>query len=439
MKNIETLQQSIRGTVLIPGDAEYETASTVMFAKGTPDVIVRVHDAKDVAAAIAYATANDLEISVKSGGHSGAGFGTNSKGLVIDLSQINTIEIGPGSNRVRIGGGATWGAVAKRLHDFGLALSSGDTNSVGVGGLVTGGGIGWMIRKYGLAIDSLISAEVVTANGDIIRASSTENPELFWAIRGGGGNFGIVTHFEFEAHSTGDVYGGRITYDRETVASTLKKWRDTMDQAPAEITSMFLILPQFGEMPPSAMMTFCIATDDETKAMAILEPFLKIDTILNKEIARKPYYEILEDAHPPQGVRIIGHATFMQNFSDEAIETTAKEGIAHDLILQIRHIGGKMNEIPADTTAFAHRDSHVLVVSPTFVPPQSTDEEIAAAIEPWTRIAAHGHGSYGNLLSEPKQTHDVYPSPVYERLQEIKYKYDPQNIFHRNFNITPKG
>jgi FAD/FMN-containing dehydrogenase len=410
-----------------------------MFAKGTPEVIVQPLDARDVAAAIAYARDNNLEISVKSGGHSGPGFSTNTRGIEIDLARINEIEATKGRTRVRLGSGAHWGNVAKTLYTYGLALSSGDTVSVGVGGLVTGGGIGWMVRKFGLAIDSLVSAEIVTADGSILQVSESEHPDLFWGIRGGGGNFGIVTHFEFEAHEISDVYGGHIVYERKNIASLLKKWRDTMNHAPAELTSMFLLFPQFGETPPSAMMTFCIATDDKTEADKAIEPFLGISNVINKEYTRKPYYEILEEAHPPQGVRIFAHATFMQDFSDEAVEVTAKEGVEHNLILQIRHIGGKMNEIPADATAFAHRDSHVLLVSPTFVPLGASAEETATALEPWNRVAAHGQGVYANLLTDPDQVREAYPSPVYERLQEVKRTYDPENIFHRNFNISPEN
>jgi FAD/FMN-containing dehydrogenase len=440
MNITQKLREQIQGAVITPEDDAYDTLRSVIFKEGNPAVIVQPKNTDDVAAAVKYAGDNGLLLSVRSGGHSGGGFGTNDQGLVIDLSPIHDVElIDKDAGIVKVGAGAHWIDVAKKLHAYGLALSSGDTTSVGVGGLTLGGGIGWMVRKYGLTIDSLVSAEVVTASGDILKADSNNNSDLFWAIRGGGGNFGVVTYLEFKAHPVTDVYCGHLIYDRASgLAATIRGWRDTMDKAPAEVTSTFLLLPELGGNPPVAMMHFCIATDDEKVAEQALAPFESVGKVLSREFGRKPYYEVLEVAHPPVNTRVIAHATFMQNFDDTAVETMVREGIEHNLILQVRHISGAMNAIPKEATAFAHRDSQVLIVSPAFVAPNATSQEIAAATAPGEKIAAMGNGSYANLSSEVGDIRNVYPSPVYERLQGLKQRYDPDNLFNQNFNIKPE-
>ncbi len=438
MDSLGNLKTKIAGTIVTPEDKTYDDARSVLFKKGRPVAIVRVSDAKDVSSAITYAKTNNLLLSVRSGGHSGAGFGTNDNGIVIDVSALNSVDvIDKDAGIVRIGAGAHWVDAAKTLHEYGLALSSGDTTSVGAGGLTLGGGIGWMVRKYGLTIDSLIGAEIVTSDGNILHIDKDHHDDLFWAIRGGGGNFGVVTYFEFKAHPVGDIYAGHFIYKMTDLASVMKKWRDNMKVAPAELTSMFLLFPSFGGNPPMAMMHFCVATDNEEAAKVALAPFEQIGEVSSRELLRKPYYEVIEIAHPPEGVRVIAHATFMQDFDDDAVETMVKEGLGHNLILQVRHVGGAMNTVPNEETAFAHRHNQILIVSPTFVAPDATHEEIETADAPWQRIAKHGKGSYGNLLSEMKDIHEVYPSPTYERLQIVKRQYDPDNLFNQNFNITP--
>ena len=225
---LETLRRDFGGDIIEPGEAEYESASRSLLASGNPAHVLRPRSVGDVQAGVRFAASTGLLLSVRGGGHSFPGFGTNDGGVVIDLGKLANVEIiDKERHLVRIGGGATWGQVAAALAPHGLAISSGDTKSVGVGGLTLTGGIGWKVRKYGLALDNVAAAEVVTASGEVVRASAEENTELFWAIRGGGGNFGIVTAFDFAAHPTTDVFYGKIAFAASEAATVFRAGRTT--------------------------------------------------------------------------------------------------------------------------------------------------------------------------------------------------------------------
>jgi FAD/FMN-containing dehydrogenase len=227
------LEGDFDGGIIAPGHPEYDAASRTVLATGTPALVLRPSSVAAVQAGVRLAAAEGLPLSVRGGGHSFPGFGTNDGGVVIELSSLADVQvIDEERHIVRIGGGATWGQVATALAPSGLAISSGDTKSVGVGGLALTGGIGWKVRKYGLALDSVVAAEVVTATGDVVRASAQENAALFWALRGGGGNFGIVTAFEFQAHRTTDVHFGTITFPAAQARTVLQGWADHLRTAP---------------------------------------------------------------------------------------------------------------------------------------------------------------------------------------------------------------
>lgn len=440
LSNLDTLKQDFSGEVILPGDDHYDEASKTFVHKGQPAIIVRPADTADIASVLAFATQNRLEISIRSGGHSGQGFSTNDDGMVIDLCLINKVElIDKDKHIVRLGSGAEWGEVAVALKQYGLALSSGDTRTVGVGGLSVGGGIGWIVRKYGLAIDSLMAAEVVTADGRVLRASATENPELFWAIRGAGSNFGVITYFEFVAHPVEKVYAGTIQYGLDDLPRVLKGWRDSMRTADENLTTMLVIMPSFMGNPPAAMIMCCFADDDEAAAEAALQPFKELGKIVRQDVIRKDYAEVLEEAHPPQGVKIIVHDGFVDDFSDELIQTIAAQySNEGGPVLQIRSLGGVMNRVPANETAFAHRSSEALIVCPSFIPPNAPDQAVKGALKPWEAIAAFTSGMYGNLLGNTEvNIQAIYPDATYRRLVQIKKTYDPENIFHNNFNIKP--
>lgn len=294
------LKKVISGDVITPESALYATAQNTLFAKGAPALVLRPKTNEDVALGIRHAQENKLKLSVRSGGHSGAGFGTNTGGVVIELSYMEGVDlIDKTKHTVRVGGGAHWGDVAKKLYTFGLAVSSGDTLSVGVGGLTLGGGIGWMVRKYGLAIDSLVAAEVVLPDGRVVRASADKEPDLFWALRGGGGNFGVVTSFEFAAHPVGKVYAGVIVYPLENLVKIIGGWRDGMRSAPEELTTMLVTMPSFMGMPPSAIV-MCRYMGDKNHAEEAIKPFRQLGKTLSDNVERKEYYEVLEEAHPQE-------------------------------------------------------------------------------------------------------------------------------------------
>ncbi|MEK7153112.1 MAG: FAD-binding oxidoreductase, partial [Patescibacteria group bacterium] len=290
---LTALKKSIVGTVVLPGDSAYKKLRNAFANAGKPAVIVQCLNNADVQKAIQFARDNALLLSVRGGGHNGAGFGTNIDGLVIDLSPMNSITvIDEQKNIVRIEGGTKWVSVADTLAAHGLAISSGDTKSVGVGGLMLMGGMGWMVRKYGLALDNLVAAEVVVANGEVLRASAEEHTDLFWAIRGGGGNFGVVTVFEVTAHPIRNVFFGIITYPATETAAVLKGWADYMRTATDDITTIANIAPAMGGTPPPLGITVCYAGDDADAAKRAIEPLLHIGTVLNQTIKKMPYEDV---------------------------------------------------------------------------------------------------------------------------------------------------
>ncbi len=439
--NIEILKYEFKGEIILPDSDKYENASIAFIHKGTPAIILRPLSASDIAAALKFAQNNSMIISVRSGGHSGAGFGTNKGGVVIDLSAFNKIEIlDKKKNLVRIGTGAIWHSVAAILHEHGLAISSGDTVSVGVGGLTLGGGIGLMVRKYGLTIDSLVSAEVVTADGKILRTSENENPDLFWAIRGGGGNFGIVTNFEFTAYPLNAVFAGIIQFEMDKVFELLKGWGDYMRSADEALTSSFNLMPPIAGNPPAILVSCCYAGDDEAKAMDTIKPIQKLGKVVQQNISKKNYPDILEEGPKPEGVKLIVKNGFVENPGDDLIKFIAETGCKDNSpVFQIRSMGGAMNRVKSESTAFHHRNVEAMVVFINFAPLDAAESEIKNIIKPWEMISSFTYGGCINFFSIVSNADilSIYPEKTLKRLSEIKRKYDPNNIFNQNFNIPP--
>lgn len=439
--NLTELQQNITGEIIIPTDAAYNNLRSSFIRVGSPALVVRCKNNADVAAAIAFARTNGLTLSVRSGGHSMSGLSTNEGGLIVDLSLLNTVErIDAAQNIVRIGAGTRWGDAAKALSVHGLAISSGDTNSVGVGGLTLGGGIGWLVRKYGLALDSLEAAEIVLANGDVLRLSEKENPDLFWAIRGGGGNFGIVTSFEFRAQPVKDVYGGVVIYSMAEYESVLAGWVKALDTAPEELNSTLVVFPGFGPEPqPGLMVLLCYAGEDETA----MQPLRELGTIVHQDIQKKPYYKMLEDATPPPGLKSATQNGFVKTISPELLEAlVAGYGKVGTPILQIRRLGGAMNRVSSESTAFAHRNAELFILAASLVPidlPSEAVEEIRQ--KSWQPLKPFVTGAYINFLSDlgPESLAAAYPGETFTRLASLKAAYDPENIFNQNGNIRPTG
>ncbi len=277
-----------------PGDADYDTARATKYDSAQPVLILRPSSPQEVAESLAHAKENGLPVAIRGGAHNALSYGTIDDGVVIDLSSFDQVEV-LDDNRVRVGGGATWGPAAAELGKHGLAVSSGDTISVGVGGLTQAGGYGWMVRKHGLAVDNLMAAEVVTAAGDVVRASATENEDLFWALRGGAGNFGVVTAFEFQAQPVTSVHYGSITYELDRLDELLAGWVAALREAPDELTVSIALTPALGPFPAAAMLYLCLVGGDTSA----IEPFRTIGTVISEDINEVPYAEILEEGPPP--------------------------------------------------------------------------------------------------------------------------------------------
>jgi FAD/FMN-containing dehydrogenase len=427
------------GSILEPGSAEYPEAATAYGVLGSPALVVRPSSAGAVAAAIGYARAQGLPVSVRSGGHSP--FSTNDGGMVIDLRDIRDVEV-LDEDRVRVGGGAVWGDVARALQPHALALSSGDTYSVGVGGLTLGGGIGWMVRQHGLAFDSLREAEVVLPSGAVVTASATAEPELFWALRGGGGNFGVVTRFTFQAHPLAGVVAGSIDVDPTRLADTLRGWRDVMRRSPEELNSTVVAMPAFGpEMPAATQVLVCFGGDDVDAAMSAIRPLLALPGVRGNDVTAKAYVEVLEEPPPPPAaMRMVDHNGFARDVDDGLITrlTTAHAAFGA-AVLMVRYLRGAYNRVPADATALAYRDAEAFVVSAAFLPPEAPDEAERRIRDGWAAVADEVTGAYGNFSPhpDPEVLTRMYPPATVERLRAAKRRYDPENVLAYNHNIVP--
>ncbi len=444
----ETLHDTLHDTVtgldleaVRPGQAGYDEAAATFFARGKPDLVVRPRDACEVAAAVRYARREGLTLSVRSGGHSGAGFGTHDEGLVIDLAHIDHVElVDPLDGLVRVGTGATWGQVAAALQPHGLGITAGDTNDVGVGGLALGGGVGWLVRRDGLTVDHIVAATVVTAEGERLRASADSHPELFWALRGGGGNVGIVVNLELRATPVGSVHFGVIAFASEDPAGLARGWRNLMREAPDELTTTLAMVPAMGGQPPRTMLLVCLADADEAAATEILAPFRQLARVVSDGVRLVPYADVLEDA-APMGAGFAFRNAMVPHLDDELLTRISREVARGGMMFALRGLGGAMARVAPDATAFAHRDAEVMVVAGMFLPPEPAPGDVDAMLARWSPIAAHGTGAYAGFLSSatPADVAEVFPPKTYARLASVKRAYDPDNVFHRNHNVPPRG
>ncbi|MEU6409040.1 FAD-binding oxidoreductase [Microbispora sp. NPDC046933] len=441
---LETLRRDFGGDVIEPGAAEYASASRSVLASGSPAYVLRPRSVQDVRAGVRFAADAGLVLSVRGGGHAFAGFGTNDDGVVIDLGGLANVEIiDKERHLVRIGGGATWGQVAAALAPHGLAISSGDTRSVGVGGLTLSGGIGWKVRRYGLALDNVVAAEVVTADGRVVHAGAEENPELFWAIRGGGGNFGIVTAFTFAAHPTTDVFFGRITFPASEAAAVLQGWADHLRTAPEELTSIANLANPFAGGPQAPIeIQVAFDGDDPRLAARAVDPIRRLGTVIEDDVALKPYADTLVDgAIAPPGIHLVTRSGFAGKESvPEVLRVLAEAGAAEGApFISVRSVGGAVSRVPDDATAYAHRQAELMVVT-TVAGPMPVVQAARPALETiWTRLAPHVSGAYANFLASAgeEDVAAVYPARTYRRLAAVKRQWDPGNLFARNHNVRP--
>lgn len=443
---LDLVRSGFGGEIIEPAHAQYASASRAVFATGTPAYILRPTSSYDVQAAVRFAAGDGLALSVRGGGHGFPGFGTNDGGVVIDLRHLASVEVvDPGRRLVRIEGGATWGQVATPLAEHDLAISSGDTKSVGVGGLTLSGGIGWKVRKYGLALDSLVGAEVVTASGDAVRATAEHHTDLFWALRGGGGNFGVVTAFEFVAQPTTDVFHGTITFPAAEADVVLPGWAEYLRSAPEDLTSVVALAnPVTGgpQAPVEVHVTF--DGDDADRAADAVDPIRRLGTVLADDVALTPYADtLMEAATPPPGLQFsIRNAFVDKEAVSDALRVLA-EGTTSDgtPAISVRSLGGAVARVPDDATAYAHRQAELLIVTLTAGPPPVVEAARPGLDAIWARLVPHVDGAYANFLTAAgeQEVAAVYPTETRERLALVKRRYDPENLFAGNHNIRPAG
>jgi FAD/FMN-containing dehydrogenase len=441
---LEQLRHDFGGDLVEQGGADYESARRTLLATGQPVYVLRPKTVGDVRAGVRFAAETGLALSVRGGGHSFAGFGTNDGGVVLDLDALADVDlIDRERHVVRIGGGATWGQVAAALAAHGLALSSGDTNSVGVGGLTLSGGIGWKVRKYGLALDNLVAADVVAADGTVLRATTEEHPDLFWALRGGGGNAGIVTAFDFVAHPTTDVFFGRISFPAAEASSVLQGWADYLRSAPEELTSIVDFANPFAGGPKAPIVvSVAYDGDDPELAATAIDPIRGLGTVLSDDVALTPYASVLVDGTPPPpGIQVVTRGAFVDGESVAGVLRILAEVGTSDgsPILSIRSVGGAVSRVDDDATAFAHRQAELMIVTMIVGPAPAIAAARPGFDMVWARLTPYVSGLYANFLSSA--TDDdvaaVYPAATRKRLAAVKHRYDPDNLFASNHNVRP--
>ena len=385
-----------------PDDAGYGGGVRGFYATRRPALVVRPRSVGEVGAVVSHAQRHDLAISVRSGGHSPLTCATGCEEMLIDLVHLGAVDVLDAARRlVRVGGGATWGQVAATLDPYGWAITAGDTAGVGVGGLTLGGGIGWLVRRYGLAIDSLVGARIVTADGRVLTTSEHEHPELFWALRGGGGNFGVVVDFEFVAQPVRTVRFGTVTYRADDAAALIARWRDAMRTASESLSSVLALPPPPAAGSPSATVLLCHAGEPEVTAAAAdaaIEPLLMLGDVTSVDIGERRYADILEDATPPPGRRLVVRNTLVDSLADDAIaDLLAVQCSAVPTVVALRSLGGAFGRVPGDATAFAHRDAEAMIVALMMFPDTARDDEIDRELRAVARRRRSRHGCLHQL------------------------------------------
>ncbi|WP_254524999.1 FAD-binding oxidoreductase [Natrinema caseinilyticum] len=450
---VEAFEAATRGPVVHPaaGD-EYDAARAIyngMIDK-EPRVIVRCTDVADVIAAVTLGREHGLETAIRSGGHNGAGHALVDDGLVIDLSGMDGVRVDPDAKTVRVEPGCTWGDVDHATHAFGLATVSGVVSTTGVGGLTLGGGHGYLTRQYGLTIDNLLSADVVLADGRLVRASSEENPDLFWALRGGGGNFGVVTSFEFRLHPVETVIAGPMFWPIDRLESTMRWYRDWLPQAPEDVSAFYLT----GEVPGAPFppeihgetvcgLVWC-CTGTEERANAALREARTVAEPLFEHVDPMPYpaiQSVFDDIYPP-GDRWYWKGDFVAELTDDAIAVHERFAAVPTTqsFMHLYPIDGAASRVDADETAWNYRDATWSMVVAGVDSDADNDDVITDwAHEYWEALHPHSAGgSYVNfMMDEGDDRIRATYGDNHDRLRAVKAVYDPDNFFHVNQNIEP--
>jgi FAD/FMN-containing dehydrogenase len=453
----DDLAATLRGDLVRPGDSGYDAARAVYNAMidKRPAAIARCRDTADVVTAVRFARAHGLEIAVRGGGHNAAGFGTWDDALVIDLSPMHSTTVDPGQHTVRVDPGCTWGDVDHATVAFGMATPSGFLASTGVAGLTLGGGIGYLSRRFGLTVDNLLAADVVLADGRLVTASGTSHPDLFWALRGGGGNFGIVTSFTFRCHDIGDggtVTGGPVLYDLADTHAVMRWYRSVLPALPEELSGWLGLItippaPPFPEQlwgRKACAIVWCY-TGPREHAAEVLEPVRTFGTPLVDGLQEMPFTALQSAFDPlyPAGLQWYWRADFYREITDAAIDVHVRYGeqlpTGHST-MHLYPIDGAAARVPSDATAFAYRDGGWAGVIVGVDPDPANGPAISQwAKDYWTELhpTSAGGGYVNFLMDEGQERVRAAYRDNYERLARIKRRYDPDNAFHVNQNIRP--
>jgi FAD/FMN-containing dehydrogenase len=453
---ISELQAGIRGELIQPGEAAYEDARKVYNAMidRYPRLIARCVDVADVIAAVNFARTHDLVVAIRGGGHNGGGLGVVDDGFVIDLSHMRGVHVDPQARTVRVSGGAVLGDVDHATNAFGLATPSGILSTTGVGGLTLGGGIGYLSRKLGLAIDNLLEVDVVLADGTLVTANAQENADLFWAVRGGGGNFGVVTSFVFRLSPLSTVYGGPMLWPAEQAAKVLRWWDGLIADAPEDLNGFFAFLtvppaPPFPtELHGKAMcgVVWCF-TGPLDQAEQVFKPIRQFSPAALDWAGPLPLpaLQSMFDALYPPGLQWYWRADFVKELSDEAIARHVEYGTRLPTGFSTMHlypINGAVQRIGNRDTAFSYRDAKYAEVIVGVDPdPASNDSMITWCKDYWAALHPYSMGgAYVNfMMDEGEDRIRATYRDNYDRLAEIKRRYDPTNLFHVNQNIKPSA
>ncbi len=457
-ETVDKLARQVRGPLLRPDDDGYDEARAVWngMIDRYPALIARCRGTADVVAAVNLARNHDLPLAIRGGGHNVAGTAVCNDGLMIDLSLMKGIHVDPQSRTARAQAGTVWADLDHETQAFGLAVPSGFVSSTGIAGLTLGGGFGWMSRKHGLTCDNVRSAEIVTADGQVHTTSAAENAELFWGVRGGGGNFGVVTSFEYELQPIGPtVMAGLIVYPFEQSRAVLKFFQEYTASAPEELGTLAVLrnappasfLPEDIHGKPIVALFVCYIGSVEAGQQAV-QPIKEFGTPIADTITPKPYtsHQQVLDATAPHGRRYYWKSEYLSGISDEAIETCiahAPDETKPFSAVLLFQLGGAISRTPASANAAAHRDAaYVMNIQAAWDAPDKADQHIQWARDFWTKMQPFSTGGvYVNFLSEDESEDRVRLAygDRYARLVDLKNRYDPTNLFHINQNIKPTG
>jgi FAD/FMN-containing dehydrogenase len=444
------LRAALNGRMIMPDDAGYDRARTIFYGgfDQRPAVIVRPTTPAEVARVVTLARDSGLELAVRGGGHSLAGHSGTDGGIVLDLADMHALAIDPQQRTAWAQTGLTAGAYTTAAHAHGLATGFGDTASVGIGGLTLGGGIGYLVRKHGLTIDDLLAAELVTADGQLLRVDADHHPDLFWAIRGGGGNFGVATRFRFRLHPVDTIVGGLLLLP--ATAEVIAGFIAAADAAPEALSTIANIMPapplpflppdQHGRLVVMATLAYAGAVQDGQRAVAPLRALAPPIADLVKPMPFPEIYPPEEGEYHPTAVLRTMFLDAVDRDATEAIVEHLQASTAPMAVAQLRVLGGAMARVPAAATAFAHRASRLMVnVAALYERPQDAEEH-RAWVDRFAAALHHGDaGAYVNFLGDegPERIREAYPGSTWERLAAVKARWDPTNLFHRNQNIPP--